>query len=678
VSPPSDFISKWSGNGTSADVKGINDGTLQNGATYTAGKQSQAFFFDGVDDSIETSFNPNFPRGTITLWARPDDMNNRNMFGYTDSLLTAYSHTLSVLSTGKIYGYIWDGSPHSITSATTIIPGTWHHVVLTWNNGVDMKLYVDGKLEGTSPLGGAYSSGDRVFFGHNFGDWNYGLFNYFKGALDEIAVYNRELSASEIAANYEYVANSSCQATSTPQAPISTSPTNLPHSNPVCTVYPKASPSGDVFCRANGQWAVDSSNTNRSILKSIAWTDSSVLQSDCCNATACWTGSANAPNTKGGCQDDQTFKVSDPTSYHNYRCENGIWQLRILRYTWDKAGKGYCPREDQCLVDTSGSSTNNDKPDAYFSGTQLRPQCIANGQYLLDHFCENGIWSTRTKQIALYLLNYATSVSPNKYRLFCGTSQEALNIPTSVANYVGGASCTIGVTGQPCVNNFCVIETPVGVAWGVALNNKVNDNAKSFLVNPLGINASADDCDNAFGTPGYTECDGVSHLWYNPDTNSLISVPSGTIGGFSLTDFFERFIQNPFEALRLYVATKLQSPTNDFSFFNNTHSFNKLYAARDGSRQVFAFYEENAILRDAAGNVIIATPRDYIGVRFTNISLGTNPCIDLILRYDNLASCNSTATSINIVTDASKIPSPSRPKPITQAWRDITAKLRPG
>ena len=50
--PPTGLVSWWPGDGNPNDIQDSNDGTLQNGVTFAAGKVGQAFSFDGVDDFV--------------------------------------------------------------------------------------------------------------------------------------------------------------------------------------------------------------------------------------------------------------------------------------------------------------------------------------------------------------------------------------------------------------------------------------------------------------------------------------------------------------------------------------------------------------------------------------------------------------------------------------------------
>jgi hypothetical protein len=77
---------------------------------------------------------------------------------------------------------------------------TWHHIVFTFNSGA-VKGYVDG-----APVGFL----TNTFTGGSLPQWAYGLSigtdssksNYLIGTLDDVRVYNRALSAADVAALY--------------------------------------------------------------------------------------------------------------------------------------------------------------------------------------------------------------------------------------------------------------------------------------------------------------------------------------------------------------------------------------------------------------------------------------------------------------------------------------------
>ena len=77
----------------------------------------------------------------------------------------------------------------------------------------------------------------------------------------------------------------------------------------------------------------------------------------------------------------------------------------------------FCIEDNQCLVDPNGNFEDNNNPE-------LDPQCITDGQYINDNYCENGIWTSRTKYIALQFLDIARG---NDYTIFCDEAQKTLN-----------------------------------------------------------------------------------------------------------------------------------------------------------------------------------------------------------------------------------------------------------
>ena len=59
VEPPAGLVSWWPGDGNVDDIVDGNDGTLQNGATFAAGKVEQAFSFATVGDMVQIAHNSN-------------------------------------------------------------------------------------------------------------------------------------------------------------------------------------------------------------------------------------------------------------------------------------------------------------------------------------------------------------------------------------------------------------------------------------------------------------------------------------------------------------------------------------------------------------------------------------------------------------------------------------------
>ena len=103
-------------------------------------------------------------------------------------------------------GYCGDGSPLGGFSTERLNPvcqpsplptNTWTHLAVTYN-GSTLTLYRDGVAVATSTVSGTLSptSGTLQIGGSQFGE-------YFKGLIDEVRIYNRALSDTEIQTIYQ-------------------------------------------------------------------------------------------------------------------------------------------------------------------------------------------------------------------------------------------------------------------------------------------------------------------------------------------------------------------------------------------------------------------------------------------------------------------------------------------
>ena len=211
ISPPPSLVSWWPGDGNVDDAVDGNDGTLQNGATFAAGKVGQALSFDGLDDYVSvpdsSSLRITGPV-TIDLWVNPNTNNNQGPLVFKqrtifeDGTLKAYEVGVSG---GNLYwqigdGTVWTTLPYGISW----VAGTWHHIAVTWDGTTgpgSMKIYQDGTLVAstsaavTSIQTNAYPL--RIGGGGSFHSADV---DFFDGLVDEVEIYNRSLTDSEVQA----------------------------------------------------------------------------------------------------------------------------------------------------------------------------------------------------------------------------------------------------------------------------------------------------------------------------------------------------------------------------------------------------------------------------------------------------------------------------------------------
>lgn len=80
--------------------------------------------------------------------------------------------------------------------------GNWHQVIWTYDGATTVKLYIDGVLRKTGTLGVAINTGVYSALYYGKGKTSGGTDTYFTyGLLDELAIFNSELTATEVA-NY--------------------------------------------------------------------------------------------------------------------------------------------------------------------------------------------------------------------------------------------------------------------------------------------------------------------------------------------------------------------------------------------------------------------------------------------------------------------------------------------
>ena len=202
TSTTSDAVLDYSGNS--------NNGTLGGGtATYmptwtSGGIKGGAYSFDGTYDYIQlndtSSLKPNYV--TVEAWVKR-----------TGSMPSGGGMIFDHLSGTPYYGYDFyvdsNNKVESDLKANTLIgnnPGstalqlsTWYHVAMTYD-GANVKLYVNGSQESSTTDTGVidYTASTSPTIGKRAGYAQ----NYFPGYIDEVRVYNRALSAAQIAQDY--------------------------------------------------------------------------------------------------------------------------------------------------------------------------------------------------------------------------------------------------------------------------------------------------------------------------------------------------------------------------------------------------------------------------------------------------------------------------------------------
>ncbi len=198
ITPPPGLVAWWPGDGDARDPIGLHHGALANGAGYTNGFNGQAFVFDGSNDQlIIPDANDLDMTNALTLaaWVKVRAFQDWGAI-MSKGEGSQVNYSLNTRGDGRFKLSL----AFAQDTVVSLVHGVneWHFVAGTWD-GTNARVYVDGVLEGTTPFTGSLTlNTGRLFLGADPA----GSVEYFKGLIDEAAVWNRALSSNEIAGLY--------------------------------------------------------------------------------------------------------------------------------------------------------------------------------------------------------------------------------------------------------------------------------------------------------------------------------------------------------------------------------------------------------------------------------------------------------------------------------------------
>ena len=200
------LVAYWPFDGNAKDASGNGNHGTVNGATLTAdrnGNADSAYSFDGSNDGIVVAASESLRSPTnaisIAAWVNPDR-----------------THASCVICKGvtrRQYGLIFsdEGDSYTINDrlgetnlnvtcrfSPKLETGVWTHFVATWD-GKTCKAYANGVLVGEGTAEGVFVANDAALY---IGVDHPETSEYYKGAMDDIAIWNRALSAEEVAQLY--------------------------------------------------------------------------------------------------------------------------------------------------------------------------------------------------------------------------------------------------------------------------------------------------------------------------------------------------------------------------------------------------------------------------------------------------------------------------------------------
>jgi hypothetical protein len=259
IAPPANLVAWWAGDGNFKDIQGGRDAYdgSEGGVSFDAGKVGRAFTLNGLYGfavvPAASALRP--AQLTMDFWFK----SGRDLNGLLDQQVPLVMNLDYGSDLAKGYDFSYElgnlrfGLRNSDPDGFRIVAqypvnfaaGEWHHVTGTFD-GTLQKLYLDGELKRTvnwaAPSAADYADNRGapegpwaleyvpadILIGRSYGDSGSYLF---EGQIDEIELFDRALSASEIADLYN--ANGKCR----PITLAASTATSFPGAESVLAVF---------------------------------------------------------------------------------------------------------------------------------------------------------------------------------------------------------------------------------------------------------------------------------------------------------------------------------------------------------------------------------------------------------------------------------------------------------
>ena len=201
------LISYWKldePNGSVLDVLGIYNGTANGATANQTGIINTAYTFDGNDEITFGDMNNSIDglsAFSLSAWIYPteNDGTEYHTLASKENVFFLRDNRGDSVKTSQFDVIMFTGgSLRRFKSTATMAINQWQHVAMVYN-GTRLLFYYNGSLDPTSAAatGTGASSAYSVKLGrHSSGN------DYFNGTIDEVGVWSRALSSSEITSLY--------------------------------------------------------------------------------------------------------------------------------------------------------------------------------------------------------------------------------------------------------------------------------------------------------------------------------------------------------------------------------------------------------------------------------------------------------------------------------------------
>lgn len=218
--PTNGLVGYWPFDGNAEDIKNNNDGVV-NGAVLSTDRFSNedgSYYFDGVDDYIEVETDELLQFGessfSVSLWFYPENCTNARIIntrgtGPGGSYKGYHIKINEDAGNWKFYDAGIDDATNNYkycNSCGALYPfNDWYYLTFVYEADNEIRIYINGELDGTVSVGsyGDISNTLPTVFGASVAASGIinkpsSLSQFYKGKLDDIMIFDRVLSSSEI------------------------------------------------------------------------------------------------------------------------------------------------------------------------------------------------------------------------------------------------------------------------------------------------------------------------------------------------------------------------------------------------------------------------------------------------------------------------------------------------
>jgi tetratricopeptide (TPR) repeat protein len=200
------MIALYEFEGNAKDSTSVHNGTIEGAPAYLTGNFGQALSLDGLNDYIGINLPEKMSQMSIAMWVQFENIPALSSLISKSRWESEGNVHYNIFTSGMVELSLAP-SGYEFSSITALSSGKWNHIVVICDGSENVvRFYINGDLvsEGRSEISRIKNS---LLIGEaSIGVWNdnvNGLQRFFKGQIDDVAIFNHALSEEEVLQLYK-------------------------------------------------------------------------------------------------------------------------------------------------------------------------------------------------------------------------------------------------------------------------------------------------------------------------------------------------------------------------------------------------------------------------------------------------------------------------------------------